>query len=90
LHIDFSNTPKPEVYFKPTPSSSIPPRVARLCRIVNLERSLKSSLVLYNQKSTAEAHVKSDRCKCKKCIARSELHNKKVNFMLNTEYICNE
>jgi len=39
--------PKPEVYYIPTPSSSIPPRVARLCRIVNLERSLKSSLVLF-------------------------------------------
>jgi hypothetical protein len=48
---------------------------------------IKSGFV---QKSTEEAHVQSDRCKCKNCIARSELHNKKINFMLNTEYICNE
>ncbi len=39
--------PKPDIYYKPTPSTSITPTVARLCRLVNLERSLKSSLVLF-------------------------------------------
>ena len=81
--------PKPEVYYIPTPSSSIPPSVARLCRIVNLERSLKNSLVLYNQKTTAEAPAKSHKCMCKKCT-RSALHKKKVPFMLNSEYFSNE
>ena len=82
--------PKPDIYYKPTPSTSITPTVAKLCRLANIERCLKSSLVLYNEKSTKEAHVQSDRCRCKNCIARSKLHNKKVNFMLNTQYICNE
>ena len=82
--------PKPDIYYKPTPSTSITPKVARLCRLVILERCLKSSLVLYNEKSTKEEHVQSDMCRCKSCIARSKLNNKKVNFMLNTEYISNE
>ena len=81
-------TPKPEFYYKPTPSTSIPPRVARLCRIVNLERSLKNSLVLYNQKTTDEAPAK--KCMCEICIKRSALHKKKVPFMLNSEYFSNE
>ena len=66
------------------------PRVARLCRLANLEISLKDSLVMYEQKTTtAEAPGKTHNCMCTTC-KRSALHNRKVPFMLNTLFISNE
>ena len=79
--------PKQAMYYQPTPSTLIPPPVARLCRLANLERSLKQSLLMFEQQTTtAAAPGKSHECICTTCT-RSALHARKVPFMLNTEYI---
>ena len=56
------------MYYQPTPSTSIPSPVARLYRLANFERSLKQSLVMFEQQTTrAAAPGKSHKCMCTTC-----------------------
>lgn len=71
------------MYYQPTPSTSVPIPVAKLCRLAGIERSVNQSLVRFKQQSTTAAAPGESH-------TRSALHARKVPFMRSTEYISTE